>query len=144
MQEAALIPELNCTDIQKTLMFYIEVLGFKILYDRPESYFAMLERQGAQIMVEQINTGERQWLTGELAYPFGRGVNFQIQTKDINSLYRNIKKSKAIIFLDIEEKWYRADSIEVGNRQFIVQDPNGYLLRFFEDIGERPIQKTLD
>ena len=83
MDEPALVPELNCTNLQTSLSFYIETLGFQILYDRPESYFAMLERQGAQIMIEQINTGERMWLTAELENPFGRGVNFQIRTKKI-------------------------------------------------------------
>jgi len=28
----------------------------------------------------------------------------------------------------------------VGNRQFVVPDPDGYLLRFFQDLGERPIE----
>ena len=47
MDEPALVPELNCTNLQTSLSFYIDTLGFQILYDRPESYFAMLERQGA-------------------------------------------------------------------------------------------------
>lgn len=37
----------------------------------------------------------------------------------------------------MEEKWYRADDAYLGNKQFIVQDPDGFLLRFFEDLGER-------
>ena len=141
MIEPALIPELNCTDLQKSLCFYVETLGFQVLYDRPESYFAMLERQGAQIMIEQINTGERMWLTAKLERPFGRGVNFQIQTKSVTNLYKSVQNSSSTIFLPLEEKWYRADDIEVGNKQFIVQDPDGYLLRFFEDLGERKYQK---
>ena len=42
--------------------------------------------------------------------------------------------------MDVEEKWYRRDGFEVGNRQILVQDPDGYLLRFTEDLGERPLQ----
>ena len=41
----------------------------------------------------------------------------------------------------IEDKWYRADDIEIGNRQFIVLDPDGYMLRFAEELGERKIIK---
>ncbi|HSW93417.1 MAG TPA: VOC family protein, partial [Gammaproteobacteria bacterium] len=48
-----------------------------------------------------------------------------------------VKKYGAVIFLPIEEKWYRANNVELGNRQFIVQDPDGYMLRFAEDPGER-------
>ena len=35
------------------------------------------------------------------------------------------------------ERWYRKNGAEVGNRQFVVADPDGYLLRFFEDLGSR-------
>lgn len=38
----------------------------------------------------------------------------------------------------MEERWYRADDREVGNRQFILLDPDGYLLRFYQDLGRRP------
>ena len=44
--------------------------------------------------------------------------------------------------MEPEEKWYRKDSIEVGNKQFLVQDPDGYLLRFTQDLGKRPIQAS--
>jgi hypothetical protein len=55
-------------------------------------------------------------------------------------LYARVRAAGATVFLDMEEKWYRRDaapSVEVGNRQFIVQDPDGYLLRFAEDLGVR-------
>ncbi len=41
-------------------------------------------------------------------------------------------------FLPLEEKWYRRDEVALGVRQFIVQDPDGYLLRLSQDIGTRP------
>jgi hypothetical protein len=45
------------------------------------------------------------------------------------------------VFLALEDKWYRQNNRMVGNRQFIVQDPDGYLLRFFQDLGRSPIQQ---
>ena len=36
-----------------------------------------------------------------------------------------------------EERWYRQGEAERGDRQFVVEDPDGYLLRFFSDLGER-------
>jgi len=116
MSEPALIPELYCTDIKKTLDFYINVLGFKILYDRPESFFAMIERQGTHIMIEQLSDNERKWISGELKQPFGRGVSFQIKTNHVDYLYEDVKKNGAPLFMKMEEKWYRADDIEVGNK----------------------------
>ena len=38
----------------------------------------------------------------------------------------------------MEEKWYRKNDTEVGNKQFLVQDPDGYILRFFQNLGMRP------
>ena len=104
----------------------------------------MLERQGSRIMLDEIrkhplSCTDRTWVIGALERPFGRGINLQIKTSNVNALYDHICKSGATIFLPIEEKWYRADDIEIGQRQFIVLDPDGYMLRFAEDLGERPV-----
>ena len=40
------------------------------------------------------------------------------------------------IAFDIEENWYRQDNKLLGNKEFLVQDPDGYLLRFSKDLGE--------
>jgi hypothetical protein len=34
--------------------------------------------------------------------------------------------------------WYRDGGIEHGQTEFLVQDPDGYLLRFMQPLGERP------
>ena len=67
-----LIPELSVSDFDKSLKFYIDVLGFKMEYKREESKFAMLSFQGSQIMIEEVNN---HWSTGRLEYPFGRGCS---------------------------------------------------------------------
>lgn len=41
------------------------------------------------------------------------------------------------LYLEPEDKWYRVDEVESGNRQFVVADPDGYLLRFYEELGTR-------
>ena len=133
-----LTPELYCTDIKVSLPFYSQVLGFTVQYQRPENGFAMLERQGSRIMLDQIVPGSaRTWLAAPLEAPFGRGISLQMQTDRIDELYAQVQKAGARIFLAMEEKWYRCDDVHLGSRQFIVQDPDGYLLRFFEDLGER-------
>src|ERR1700722_7056886 len=134
----ALTPELCCTDIKVSLPFYTDVLGFTVQYQRPENGFAMLERQGSRIMLDQIVPGSaRTWLTAPLEAPFGRGINLQMETDKIDELYAQVQKAEARIFRPMEEKWYRCDDVYLGNRQFIVQDPDGYLLRFYKHLGER-------
>jgi catechol 2,3-dioxygenase-like lactoylglutathione lyase family enzyme len=131
---ARLVPELSCRDFNRSLAFYTGTLGFRIAYEREG--FVYLDRDGAQIMLEQEND---YWTTGEREPPYGRGINFQIEVKNIKELLEQLKAHDIPLFRPVEDEWYRAGNSEVGNRQFLVQDPDGYLLRFFEDLGTRPI-----
>ncbi|HEX5324641.1 MAG TPA: VOC family protein [Capsulimonadaceae bacterium] len=133
---AKLVPELYCSDIERSLKFYTEVLGFTICYERRQERFAYLDREDAQIMLEQP-TG-RAWLAAEMSFPYGRGMSLQIETSDVDAVYFAVEAAAERIFLPLEEKWYLCDDAEHCSRQFIVQDPDGYLLRFFQDIGSRP------
>jgi catechol 2,3-dioxygenase-like lactoylglutathione lyase family enzyme len=132
-----MVPELYCSSFERSLQFYTQVLGFSVLYGRPEERFAYLDREGAHLMIEQPT--DRIFVVGELAYPYGRGMNLQIQVSSVESLYTQVKASGAEIYLDLEDRWYRRDQILLGNRQFVVLDPDGYLLRFFEDLGQKPV-----
>lgn len=131
----SLTPELYCTNIKISLSFYVEVLGFKIEYQREEERFAMLERQGARIMLEEIGGTNRVWLADKLEYPFGRGINLEIKTDKIEALYENIQKRSIAFFLPLEEKQYRINDSQLINLQFIILDPDGYLLRFSQTIA---------
>jgi hypothetical protein len=44
-----------------------------------------------------------------------------------------------VLFRPVEDVWYRSDDTYSGNRQFLIQDPEGYLLRFFEDLGSKVV-----
>ncbi len=137
---AKLVVELLVSDFAQSLRFYTEVLGFKQLYDRPEEAFAYLDREGAQIMIVQHETGdERSWVAGELVQPFGRGMNLEIEVEDVEALHASCLRHGARIFLDMEEKWYRRDALLLGVRQFIVLDPDGYLLRLSQSLGTRAV-----
>jgi len=140
MTYSKITPELDVTDLRKSLAFYIDVLGFKILFQRPEEKFAYLDIEGAGFMLEETTGPGRRFRTAPLDRPFGRGVNFQINVKDVNDLYARAQKAGFQIIIPLEEKWYRQGDKENGNQQFVVADPDGYLLRFFEDLGQRAFQ----
>ena len=51
-QAVALVPEIEVSDFPRSLRFYVTVLGFSVLYDRPERPFAYLTLGAAHIMIE--------------------------------------------------------------------------------------------
>jgi hypothetical protein len=89
-------------------------------------------------MLEELTESERKWLSGPLEKPFGRGINIQMVTSSIDELYETLHSHSVLFFMNIEEKWYRRASDTVHNRQFVIQDPDGYLLRFSQTIGTKP------
>ncbi|KOF54327.1 MULTISPECIES: VOC family protein [unclassified Achromobacter] len=133
---ARLVPELLVGDMSASLSFWTG-LGFSVLYRREEEGFAYLDLDGAQIMLEEVRAN-RTWVTGPLQRPYGRGINFQIAVPAIEPLVEALRSQGWPLFLAPEERWYRADGIEFGVRQFLAQDPDGYLLRFSASIGQRP------
>jgi catechol 2,3-dioxygenase-like lactoylglutathione lyase family enzyme len=135
----SLVPELSVYDLSSSLKFYTQILGFAVAYERPEDGFAFIHLGEAHLMLDEIDKG-RTWETAEFTKPLGRGINFQIRVASIEPLLEKLKQNGIKLFLEVEEKWYRKDDHEVGNKQFLVQDPDGYLLRFFEDMGRREIE----
>jgi len=122
-----LIPELSVFDIFQTKNFY-EELGFKIEYERQEEKFVFMSFQDSQFMFEQIH--DEGWNTGELIYPLGRGINFSIAVDDIENLYTLVKSKKLEIYKKLTKSVYLVNGIEEIQMEFLIQDPNGYLLRF--------------
>lgn len=121
-----MVPELDVSDLSASLQFWCEYLGFQIAYDRPAAGFAYLERGPLQIMLCTYN-GE--WVTGRLERPFGRGVNFQMKVDDLDEIAKNLTKVGWPLFREIEEKQYRVGDTWVSAREFLVQDPDGFLVR---------------
>jgi len=135
MEFNKLIPELSVTDLNNSLEFYTAILGFKIEYSRPENKFVFLSLNGSQIMLEEIN---HHWETGNLTYPFGRGVNFQFEVDNVDELEKSLKERGYPLFCPVQENWYGVEDMIYGQREFLVQDPDGYLLRFAQDLGGKP------
>jgi len=132
-----IVPELYCSDFDASLEFYTSVCGFSIDYSRDEERFAYLRRGEARLMIEQTRDPSRRFVAAELTYPFGRGMNLEIAVDDAATLYDSLVAGGTRIFLDLEERWYRRGASEVGNLQFVAMDPDGYLLRFAQDLGQR-------
>jgi hypothetical protein len=68
------------------------------------------------------------------------------QSSDDSRTHRSNRAALSVMGWDLYEQpndaWYRIGELEVGRREFLVQDPDGYLLRFAEDLGRRPPRRT--
>ena len=122
-----LIPELSVFDILQTKKFYKE-LGFKIEYERQKEKFIFMSFQDSQFMFEQIH--DDGWHTGDLRYPLGRGINFSIAVEDFEELYKLVKTLNFEIYKELTRNKYQVNGTEETQIEFLIQDPNGYLLRF--------------
>src|SRR5262249_55494258 len=133
-----LTPELDVSDLDRSLAFYVGVVGFSLQFDRPEERFAYLVLEGVHLMLEEAAGPGRRFRTAPLEHPYGRGANFMIDVSDVDGLYGRVTAAGCPIVIPLEERWYRRNASESGHRQFVVADPDGYLLRFSSSLGRRP------
>ncbi len=128
MEFNGLIPEITISDMNKSKQFYIDILGFQLEYERLENKFAFISFEGSQIMLEQFH--DDGWNIAELHYPFGRGINFSIEVSDIENLYHKLEDVNYPLYRPLICNAYKVNGKNVNQMEFLVQDPDGYLLRF--------------
>ncbi len=131
-----LVPELYVSDFAESIHFYVEILGFAVIYQRPIERFAYLGLDDAELMIEQPT--ERQWLLASLEHPFGRGINLQVSVADAAAVHDRLGRHGKAIFVPLETRCYERNEDSITVRQFVVADPDGYLLRFAETLKIAP------
>ncbi len=133
-----LTPNFAVLDIEKTVAFYQNVLGFKLEMAVPEdkngietelntnkSYiYAMMSRDGVELMFQRTDS------IGEDILPLkgmkqGASVSFYMEVEGIEALYRELKSKKAEFVKELGTVWY-------GMQEFYIKDCNGYILGFAE------------
>ena len=134
MSSAKLVPELLVSNHAASRDFYIGIIGFAPRYERPAEKFSYLDLDGAELMIEEETDF---WTTAPREKPYGRGINLQIEVAAIAPILARLEEAGIVLFRPVEEAWYRSGDAYSGNRQFLVQDPDGYLLRIFEDLGHQ-------
>ncbi|GAW65153.1 Bleomycin resistance protein [Ligilactobacillus acidipiscis] len=121
------IPELSVFDINKSKNFYLNVLGAKIEYERQEDKFVFLSLEENQLMLEEIH--DNGWNIGELTYPLGQGINISLEIKNVDSIYQRVKEHNITLYRDMKISHYTGANEIIKQKEFLLQDPNGYLLR---------------
>jgi len=112
-------PMLAVTDMDETIAFYLDVLGFACV-ERMDGW-AALRRDEVEIMISLPNAHEpftRPTLTGSLYF----------NTDDVDALWTAIKDRTTVVY-PLENFYY-------GMREFAIRDNNGYLLQFGQEITD--------
>lgn len=149
-QPVPIVPELDVTDLGHSVRFYVGVIGFTLVFGRPKERFAYLSLGTAELMLQEAAGPGRRFRTAPLEWPFGRGVNLQIAVPDVEVVYAAVRDAGLTPLVDMEERgydvdvvapsgrWARVGPTQAGHRQFVVPDPDGYLLRFYTSLRETP------
>jgi catechol 2,3-dioxygenase-like lactoylglutathione lyase family enzyme len=117
--------ELFVPDVEASVRFYTEKLGFQLLRmergsidSRVRATFAVVGLERAALLIADKR------LEGGLALPpGGAAVHIRIVVEDVDALYRRARDSGVTIANEIGDRPY-------GLRDFIISDPDGFQLRF--------------
>jgi len=131
------LTEMMVSDYAATFAFWTGALGFTVAFARPEQRLACVEHpDGAQVMFYER---DGDWETGPMQRPFGRGIVVQVFVLDVAALAARVEASGLPFYVAPHEKWRDWGDRLGGQREFLVQDPDGYLVMVAERIGERPL-----
>jgi len=118
-------PEFFVRDLEASVVFYRDKLGFQVARREPDFAVVALGRAivllaAAGAVVEHQMPRASEWLAGAAR---GIGVNVLILVDDVHAVYDRARSAGATIAKEIGDRTY-------GLRDFIVADPDDYLLRF--------------
>ena len=132
-------PNMMVEDMNRTLDFYSNILGFDFVIGVPEdSQDIVTERQNTQpLQFVIMKSGNielmfqtRKTLTGEIPQFEGTNIGgsstLYIEVEDIKKLYAELKDKVAVV-KEMETKFY-------GKQEFYIRDCNGYIIGFAGDI----------
>jgi catechol 2,3-dioxygenase-like lactoylglutathione lyase family enzyme len=132
-----LVAEMMVQDFAASLAWWTGMLGFVPLFQRPAQKLAMLQHpDGAQVMIYQR---DGDWETGPMEPPFGRGAVLQVFVAYVARAHAVVEAAGHPVYVALREKWRDWGDRLGGQREFLVQDPDGYLVMMAEHIGTRPL-----
>ena len=124
----SLTPNLMVNDVEETVEYYTDLLGFTLLMTVPETGkldWAMVKRNDVVIMFQTKKSlsSEHPRMAGEKP---GGGVTFYIKVDRITEVHEELYNNEVEIISDLESTFYK--TIE-----FSIVDVNGYVLTFSEE-----------
>ncbi len=122
----SLTPNIMVKDVNATLDYYINSLGFKLIDTNPESGqfewgYVMLDNVGMMFQEEKSLKTEYKEIE---PLKVGGALTFYIRLNDINDYYNKLPKEINII-KPMNRTFY-------GTNEFAIMDLNGFILTFSE------------
>ena len=96
-----LVPELVVKNYEKSKKFYIEIFGFKLIFERKEDNFGTFDLEGSHIMLIEDYEGSDFGM--EEPGPNGNGISFQIEVNSIQPILDRLKKINWPLAVPVEE-----------------------------------------
>ena len=119
-----LTPNLVVSDVQRSISFYCDVLGFTKTMnvpDEPPYAFAAVQSGDIEIFLNSAESAGEEYHAFKDRQPGGTLTLF-VEVADVAGLYASLK-SKVRVILPLENKWY-------GVTEFAFEDPDGWLLTY--------------
>ncbi|MCC7333366.1 MAG: VOC family protein [Flavobacteriales bacterium] len=124
----SLTPNLMVNNVEETIEYYIDILGFSLLKTIPEKGeldWAMVKRNEVILMFQSSKSLKNELPKLKSQKP-GGGLTFYIKVDRITELHEELMENDVEIISDLESTFY--NTIE-----FSIIDINGYILTFSEE-----------
>jgi len=128
-QNAQVMPIISVDSVDQARAFYIDQLGFGhmmgMLAKDGQLQFCTVTMGGAKIMLNRPTDK----MEGTSLTTSRRPVAIYMEVSDVNAYHDQVKKHGVKIIDPLTDQWW-------GDRTFTVLDPFGYLIWFYQTVGE--------
>ena len=136
MQIKTLTPNLMVSNVAEAIMYYSNNLGFEVVQTVPENPpydWAMISTEGIALMFQAEKSIKSEFEPLQ-QQPLGGGLSFYMRVSGVEALYEKFK-DKVTVVNDLKESFY-------GMTEFSIQDLNGFVLTFAENLNEPVAEET--
>lgn len=126
-----LTPNLIVSDVERSLAFYRDVLGFSVAFTVPDTsplVFAAVQSGPVEIFLNAPEPAVAEYPAFK-DRPIGGTLTLFIEVVDIRKVHESLN-GRVNIVMPLETKWY-------GMTEFAFADPDGYLITFAERAEEQ-------
>jgi catechol 2,3-dioxygenase-like lactoylglutathione lyase family enzyme len=119
-----LIPNLVVSDVERSVAFYHDVLGFALEQSVPDAapyVFASVQRNGVRVFFNAPDAAAAEYSAFQ-DRPIGGTLTLFVDVSDIHAAYESLR-DRVTMVLPLERKWY-------GVTEFAFADPDGYLITY--------------